>query len=111
MEIRASARYVRFSPQKVRQVTTNIIGLPVNNALSTLRFTQRASARVVSKVLESAVANAEHNVSLREDQLRVKRAVVEEGPTLKRMRPRARGRADVRRRRTCHITVILESKE
>lgn len=104
---RALARYVRVSPYKVREVLDLIRGQDIGRAREILRFTQRDAARVVAKVLDSAVANAEHNGSIPEDELYVSACFADEGPTLKRWRPRARGRATRIRKRTCHITVIV----
>lgn len=104
---RALARYVRVSPYKVREVLDLIRGQDVQRAREILRLTQRDAAHVVAKVLDSAVANAEHNESIPEDELYVSSCFADEGPTLKRWRPRARGRATRIRKRTCHITVIV----
>lgn len=104
---RALARYVRVSPYKVREVLDLIRGQDIGRAREILRLTQRDAARVVAKVLNSAVANAEHNGSVPEDELYVSACFADEGPTLKRWRPRARGRATRIRKRTCHITVIV----
>jgi len=111
MEARAVARYIRMSPLKVRQVINLIRGKDVREAEAILRTTPKRAARIIAKVLRSAVANAEHNYDMDPEALMVKRAYVDEGPIWKRYRPRAYGRADVRRRRTCHITVIVGEKE
>ena len=110
MEVRAVARYVGFSPLKVRQAVEIIRGRRVGEALDILTFTRRATSRVLRKVLKSALANAENNFGLSAANLYVKNALVDQGPTLKRTKPRARGRADLMRRRTSHITIILELK-
>jgi len=110
MEVRAVARYVGFSPLKVRQAVEIIRGRRVGEALDILTFTRRATSRVLRKVLKSALANAENNFGLSAANLYVKNALVDQGPTLKRTKPRARGRADLMRRRTSHITIILEPK-
>jgi large subunit ribosomal protein L22 len=104
---RALARYVRVSPYKVREVLDLIRGHDIQRAREILRLTQRDAAQVVAKVLQSAVANAEHNGHIPEDELYVSSCYADEGPTLKRWRPRARGRATRIRKRTCHITVIV----
>jgi large subunit ribosomal protein L22 len=106
-EARATAKFIRMSPTKVRQVVDLIRDRHVDDARRVLRFTQRAASGPVAKVLESAVANAEHNHSLPADELVVTRAWVDEGPTLRRYRPRALGRATRIRKRTCHISVVV----
>ncbi len=107
MEVSAKLRYARISPQKCRLVVDQIRGLPVENALQLLSHSPKKGARIVKKVLESAIANAEHNEGLDVDELHVSRATVDEGPTLKRIRPRAKGRANRIMKRTCHITVMV----
>jgi large subunit ribosomal protein L22 len=104
---RAQARWVRMSARKARLVTEHIRGRSVPEARTVLAFTQRAAAREIEKVLSSAVANAEANHGLIGDELYVSSAVVDEGPTLKRWRARARGRVARIRKRTCHITIEL----
>ena len=104
---RAVARYVRTSPYKVREVLDLIRGHQVDRALEILRFCERDAATMVSKVLSSAVANAEHTDQVVSDDLYVSACFADEGPTLKRWRPRARGRATRIRKRTCHVTVIV----
>jgi large subunit ribosomal protein L22 len=104
---RAQVRYARFSAYKARQVLDLIRGLPVNEAADVLRFTERAASVVIAKVLDSAVANAEHNDELDGDSLYISVCHADEGPTLKRWRPRARGRATRIRKRTCHITIVV----
>jgi ribosomal protein L22 len=106
-EVRAEAKWVRTSARKARLVTEHIRGRTVPEARTVLAFTQRAAAREVEKVLRSAVANAEANHNLDGDELVVSAAYVDEGPTVYRWRPRARGRAVRIRKRTCHITVRL----
>jgi large subunit ribosomal protein L22 len=110
-EVRAQARFVRVSPFKARRVIDLIRGLHVEEARRVLQFTPRAAAQPVRKVLDSAVANAEHNFQLPADTLHVAKAYVDEGPTLPRFRPRALGRAYRIRKRTSHITVVVESRE
>jgi large subunit ribosomal protein L22 len=106
-EARATAKFIRLSPSKARQVIDLIRDRNVDDARRVLRFTQRAASAPVAKVLESAIANAEHNHSLPADELVVARAWVDEGPTLRRYRPRALGRATRIRKRTCHISVVV----
>ena len=111
MEARARARYVRVTPRKARRVVDLIRGLPAAEAQAVLRFAPQAASEPVGKVLASAIANAEHNHKLDSDTLVVSRAWVDEGPTLKRFRPRAQGRAYRINKRTSHITVVVESRE
>ncbi len=111
MQVKAQARYVRVTPFKARRAVDLIRGLHVEEARRVLEFTPRAAALTVKKVLDSAVANAENNHQLPADTLFVARAFVDEGPTLKRFRPRALGRAYRVRKRTSHITVVVDSKE
>jgi large subunit ribosomal protein L22 len=106
-EVRAEAKWVRISARKARLVTEHIRGRSVPEARTVLAFTPKAAAREIEKVLRSAVANAEANHGLIGDDLVVSAAYVDEGPTIKRWRPRARGRVARIRRRTCHITVRL----
>ncbi len=110
-EARAVARYLRVSPFKARQVADLVRGKDVDEAVGILRYTNKKSAPLINKVLKSAIANAEHNNDMDSDELYVSEIYVDEGPTLKRMRPRAYGRADVRRHRTSHITVVLRERE
>ena len=107
----ATARFIRMSPTKVRQVVDLIRGRHVDDARRVLLQTQRAATEPVVKVLNSAVANAEHNRGLAGDELYVARAWVDEGPTLRRFRPRALGRATRIRKRTCHISVVVGRPE
>ncbi len=116
MEARAIARHIRMSPRKVRLVIDQIRGRSVNEAISVLTFSKKAAAVPVSKTLLSAIANAQDLAdrdgdSVDVDELVVTRAFVDEGPTLKRWRARAMGRASPRRRRTSHITVEVTAKE
>jgi len=106
-EVRAQAKWVRTSARKARLVAEHIRGRPVAEARAVLAFTPRAAAREMEKVLRSAVANAEANHGLHGDDLVVHAAYVDEGPTLKRWRARARGRVARIRKRTCHITIEL----
>jgi large subunit ribosomal protein L22 len=106
---RAIARHVHVSPMKARRVVNLVRGLPAKEALTVLRFAPQAASEPVYKVLASAIANAENNERLDPDSLLVAEAFVDEGPTLKRFRPRAQGRAYRIRKRTCHITIVVES--
>ena len=105
----ATAKYVRMTPMKCRRVVDLVRGLPVQSALDILRFDVHAASEPVGKVLASAIANAEHNKSLDRRDLFVSQAYVDEGPTLKRFRPRAQGRAFRIRKRTSHITVVVQT--
>ena len=107
MKVHASARFIRQSPFKVRRVLDLVRGLPVVEARDVLRFTQRRAADPISKALESAVANAAHNHALDSEELFIVEAFADEGPTLKRYRPRARGRATQILKRTSHITIVV----
>ena len=111
MEAKATAKYVRVSPRKARIVIDQIRGKNVVAAREILRFTDRAVAEVVEKVLNSAVANAENNHHMNANNLVVKAAFADEGPTLKRIRPRAKGSASRINKRTSHITVIVAPRE
>ncbi len=110
-EVKAVAKWVRMSPRKARLVIEHIRGRSVPEARTVLAFTNRAAAREIEKVLSSAVANAEANHDLDGDELVVSAAYVDEGPVMKRWRPRARGRAARIRKPTCHITVKLTTVE
>src|ERR687893_1424163 len=107
LSARAVAKYVRISPYKVRQVLDLIRGYDAERAQEILKFCERDAATVVGKLLASAMANAEHDSGLVSDELFVSACFADEGPTLKRWRPRARGRATRIRKRTCHVTVIV----
>jgi ribosomal protein L22 len=109
--VRASAKYVRCAPRKARLVVDHIRGRPVEQARALLMNTPRAASRDVLKLLDSAIANAENNHELVADELVVRQAVVDEGPTLKRYRPRALGRATRIRKRTSHMTITLTTTE
>jgi large subunit ribosomal protein L22 len=111
MNARAQAKHVRQSPYKVRRVLDLVRGLPVDEARVVLEFTDRRAAGTIIKVLDSAVANAEHNFALDAEELFVSEAYADEGPTLKRWRPRARGRATKIRKRTSHITIVVAETE
>ena len=107
MKVKAHSRYIRQSPYKVRRVLDLVRGLPVEEAEHMLRLTPRAAADPIAKVLKSAVANAEHNPALDPEELVISEAFADEGPTLKRFRPRARGRATRIDKRTSHITIVV----
>src|SRR5918999_2635002 len=106
---RAVARHVRLSATKARRVINLVRGLPAKEALTVLQFAPQAASEPIYKVLASAIANAENNERLDPDSLLVSEAFVDEGPTLKRFQPRAQGRAYRIRKRTCHITVVVEA--
>jgi large subunit ribosomal protein L22 len=107
----ATAKFIRISPTKARQVVDLIRGRAIDDARRVLAFTPRAASTPVAKVLNSAVANAEHNRALTADELVVLRTWVDEGPTLRRFRPRALGRATRIRKRTCHISVVVGRRD
>jgi ribosomal protein L22 len=109
--VRASARYLRTSPRKVRLVADQVRGLPIEEARALLRFSPRGAARDVGRVIDSAAANAENNHDLPADDLRVAEIYVDEGPTMRRWRARARGRATRIEKRTCHLSVALTPTE
>jgi len=111
MEAKAIARYVRVSPRKARLVVDLIRGKSISDAQAILKFSPRAAAETVEKVLNSAVANAERNLHVRSEQLFVGATFVDEGPTLKRVQPRAHGRAFRINKRTSHITVVVKQRE
>src|SRR5699024_2429776 len=110
METSAKLRFARISPQKARLVADQIRGMSVEAALETLRFSTKKAARIVHKLLESAVANAEHNEGADIDELRVATITVDEGPSIKRIKPRARGSADRILKRTSHVTIRVADR-
>lgn len=110
MEVKAIAKYVRGSSRKIRKVIHLIQGRSTAEAVEILDFARSGNARKVKKVLKSAISNAKNNFGLSLDTLYVKRAFVDKGPVFKRMKPRARGRADLIRKKTSHITIILENR-
>jgi large subunit ribosomal protein L22 len=110
MEVVARLRGARLSAQKARLVADQIRGKAVEEALQLLTFSPKKGAEVIKKVLDSAIANAEHNEGADVDELRVSTIFVDEGMSLKRIRPRAKGRADRIVKRTCHITVKVADK-
>ncbi len=107
MDVKASGRYMRISAQKVRRIVGAVKGKPVENGLNTLKFMPQKSARILEKILRSAVANADNRGNVDVDSLVIKNVIVDEGPTAKRFRPRARGRSTRILKRTSHITVIV----
>ena len=110
LSARAVARHVSVTPMKARRVVDLVRGLPVEEALTILKFAPQAAASDVYKVVASAAANATHNEQLPREGLVITEAFVDEGPTAKRFRPRAQGRAYRIRKRTSHITVVVESR-
>ena len=111
MQAKAIARTVRIAPRKVRLVVDLIRGKQVGEAVAILRHTPKAASPVVEKVLKSAIANAEHNYEMDVNNLVVSEVFVDEGPTLKRFRPRAQGRASAINKRTSHITIVVSEKK
>ncbi|RRQ22481.1 50S ribosomal protein L22 [Thiohalobacter thiocyanaticus] len=107
MQVSAKLRFARISPQKCRLVADQVRGMPVERALQTLMFSQKKAAGIMRKVLESAIANAEHNEGADIDELKISTIMVNEGPTLKRFRARAKGRANRILKQTSHITVTV----
>jgi len=111
MEIAARLKGARISAQKARLVADQVRGKPVEEALSLLEFSPKKAAHIVKKVLDSAIANAENNEGADVDELKVSSVFVDEGMTMKRLRPRAKGRADRILKRSCHITVKVADGE
>ena len=111
MEVAAKLRGARISAQKARLVADQVRGKPVEEALNVLEFSNKKAAHIVKKVLDSAIANAENNEGADVDELKVSTIFVDEGMTMKRLRPRAKGRADRILKRTCHITVKVADGE
>lgn len=111
MEAKAVARYVPIGPRKARLVIDLVRNLGINEALATLKFTKKAAAKPIEKLLKSALANAGNNSKVDVDKLYVKKIHADDGPSLKRFRPRAMGRATQILKRSCHITVVLGEKE
>lgn len=110
MEVAARLRFARISPQKCRLVADQVRGKPVEQALQILAFSPKKAAGIVKKVLESAIANAEHNEGADIDELKVSRIFVDEGPTMRRWKPRAKGRVNHILKRTSHLTVMVGDK-
>lgn len=111
MEVRAVARYVRISPMKVRSIIGTVKGKPVQISLETLKFMPQKAAGILEKTLRSAIANADQNHDLDVDALFVKNITVDQGPSLKRFRARARGRGSRILKRTSHITVVVTDND
>ena len=111
MEVGATAKYIRTSPNKLRPIVDTVRGKKVYEALTILRFLPSPSARTVAKAVKSAVDNAENNYEMTPDDLRIVRIFVDEGPTLKRYRAGPRGRAKPILKRSSHITVVVEEEE
>ena len=109
--VRASAKYVRISPRKAHLVADQVRGLDIEDARALLAFSPRGAARDIQKLIESAAANAENNHDLVADEMRIAEITVDEGPTLRRFRPRAQGRATRINKRTSHIAVALSPEE
>ena len=107
MEVSANLRFARISPQKCRLVADQVRGMPVEQALELLAFSPKKGATIIKKVLNSAIANAEHNEGADIDELTVTRIFIDQGPTMKRIMPRAKGRADRIIKRTSHITLVV----
>jgi large subunit ribosomal protein L22 len=110
MEVKAVAKFVRISPRKARLVMDQVRGKRVEDAMNLLAFAPQKGAFLLRKVIKSAVGNAEENTSLDVDNLYIKRVYADEGPVLKRFRPRAQGRATRIRKRTSHLTVVLDEE-
>lgn len=110
MQSKAVLKYARVSPRKVRRVTNLIKGKRAGDALLNLGFLPHKGGRLVSKVLKSAMANAEQKKVADPESMKIAKALVDQGPTMKRMIPRAMGRADLIKKRTCHITLVLEEE-
>jgi large subunit ribosomal protein L22 len=107
MQVRATAKYVRMSPRKARMILQGLRGMPVEGALTTLRFTPKPGAKQVAKVVESAAANAESNYNIAPGDLRIAQIYAGDARTLHRFRAAARGRVQPLLKRTCHITVVV----
>ena len=110
LQARAKLRSLRVTPQKTRLVANLVRGKAVDTAEDILAFTPKRSARHILQLLRSAKANAVNNHSMLEDSLFIAQILINEGPTFKRYLPRARGRADMLRKRTCHVTIVLEER-
>lgn len=110
MEAKAIARYVRLTPRKARLVADLVRGKSALEALDVLTFTNKKAAEVIKKVLNSAIANATNNFEMDEEKLFVSTILIDEGPVLKRLKPRAMGRADIIRKKTSHVTVVVSEK-
>ncbi|MEI6530314.1 MAG: 50S ribosomal protein L22 [bacterium] len=111
MEVRAQTKYIRISAQKARQVMELVRGKPVKEVMAMLTVLPHKSAHLLKKLVKSAIANAENNYDLKADDLYIHRIYADEGPTLPRFLPRARGRADRIKKRSSHLTVIVKERE
>ena len=111
MEVKAKLKYARISPQKARLVADQVRGMPVEKALETLVFSQKKAAAIVKKILDSAIANAEHNEGADIDELSITQVMVDQAPTMKRIRARAKGSANRILKRTSHITLVVGDGE
>jgi len=111
MEVNAKLKFARISPQKARLVADQVRGMQVDKALEVLIFSQKKSAGIIKKILDSAIANAEHNEGADIDDLIITRVMVDQAPTMKRLRPRAKGRANRILKRTSHITLTVGDGE
>lgn len=111
MEIKAKAKYLKISPQKVRRIAFQFKNKNAQKSLEELNTLSQKSAFLIAKLIKSATANAENNFNLKKDDLVISQIIVEEGPSYKRMKPRARGGRDIIKKRTSHIIIILSSKE
>lgn len=111
MQVAAKLKFVRLSPQKCRLVCDQIRGLSIDRAINLLKFSPKRSADVLKKLLDSAVANAEHNFGLDIDELKVAKIFADQGPTYKRMHAKAKGRGSRVLKPTCHITIVLSDQE
>jgi large subunit ribosomal protein L22 len=109
--VRASSRYVRVAPRKARLIADQVRGLHIEQARALLAFSPRGAAQDISKLIESAASNAENNHDLIADEMLISEITVDEGPTLRRFRPRAMGRASRINKRTCHIAVALTPED
>ena len=107
MEAAARLKFVNISPQKARLVADEVRGMPAEKAVTMLQFSTQKAAGIIKKLIDSAIANAEHNLGADIDELKVATIYVDQGPTLKRFKARARGRGDRILKRTCHITVLV----
>lgn len=111
MEVAAKLKFARLSPQKCRLVCDQIRGLPIDRALDILKFSRKKSAAMLKKLLDSAIANAEHNHGADIDELKVAKVFADQGPTYKRMQAKAKGRGARILKPTCHITIVLSDEE
>lgn len=111
MEAKAIAKFIRVSPRKARMVVDLIRGKKLEEALAILRYTPNKATEAVTKAVKSAAANAEHNYEMDKDDLVISQIFVDQGPSLKRVMPRAMGRADIIKRKTSHITVVVSDQK